>query len=356
MQVGLGGGKKTRDAKGDSFTSIENLIGSAYDDKLTGDAGDNYIAGGEGADIIDGGAGRDVIWFGYAMAAISIDLELGIGLTGEAAGDTYANMESVEGSDFDDIFYGSSGYDEIFGGAGRDLFQTRGGDDVIVGGADDDTIDFSWASTGAEIRLDQVITLDWYGAPTNANYAYVGNDTVYIFEIEDIIGTDFGDVIGGNSGDNWLFGEGGDDSVFGYGGNDWLRGGDGDDLLVGGTGGDGVDYITASSGVFFTLSATTPFVQNGNTFAANYATFGTGEIDYIFEMEHARGSNFDDTLIGSGVGNWLAGMDGDDTIDGMGGNDELYGDAGNDNLDGGSGNDTLDGGVGDDTLEGGGRQ
>ena len=38
------------DATGDALISIENLVGSAFDDTFTGDAGDNILEGGPGAD------------------------------------------------------------------------------------------------------------------------------------------------------------------------------------------------------------------------------------------------------------------------------------------------------------------
>ncbi|MCV3736677.1 hypothetical protein OCK02_10715 [Rhizobium sp. TRM96647] len=51
----------TREAKGDSYSSIENLTGSSHSDTLTGDKGANRISGGSGNDKIYGGAGKDVL-------------------------------------------------------------------------------------------------------------------------------------------------------------------------------------------------------------------------------------------------------------------------------------------------------
>lgn len=47
------------DAAGDTFSSIENLIGSNLNDTLTGDDGNNRIEGAGGADGMDGGLGKD---------------------------------------------------------------------------------------------------------------------------------------------------------------------------------------------------------------------------------------------------------------------------------------------------------
>lgn len=49
------------DAAGDSFRSMEGLIGSSYADTLTGDAGANLLAGSDGDDRLIGGAGNDTL-------------------------------------------------------------------------------------------------------------------------------------------------------------------------------------------------------------------------------------------------------------------------------------------------------
>jgi Ca2+-binding RTX toxin-like protein len=58
------------------------------------------------------------------------------------------------------------------------------------------------------------------------------------FEIENLIGTFYGDRLTGNSERNQINGLGGDDMIFGYQGNDQLMGGLGNDTIDGGAGSD----------------------------------------------------------------------------------------------------------------------
>jgi len=47
------------EAEGDSYTSIEGLIGSSHNDLLVGDFNDNTLEGGAGADALEGNDGND---------------------------------------------------------------------------------------------------------------------------------------------------------------------------------------------------------------------------------------------------------------------------------------------------------
>ncbi len=49
------------EATGDSFDSIENVIGSAHADTLLGDSGNNILSGRAGADVLNGREGDDIL-------------------------------------------------------------------------------------------------------------------------------------------------------------------------------------------------------------------------------------------------------------------------------------------------------
>jgi Ca2+-binding RTX toxin-like protein len=134
-----------------------------------------------------------------------------------------------------------------------------------------------------------------------------------------------------------LFGGGDRDFLFGGSGNDTLQGGDGDDFLEGGEGadtldgGDGIDSINyhgSDSAVTINLQEQT-------------ASGGDASGDVLISIELARGSHFDDMMIGS---------DGDNFMCGLGGDDAMYGGAGNDILRGAEDGDHMDGGTGIDTA------
>jgi Ca2+-binding RTX toxin-like protein len=58
LATGTGSGG---DAAGDTYSGVENVLGSAQADTLTGDAGANSLWGLDGNDVLTGGAGADVL-------------------------------------------------------------------------------------------------------------------------------------------------------------------------------------------------------------------------------------------------------------------------------------------------------
>lgn len=71
-------GKQT----GEKLTSIENLVGSAFNDELVGNAEANRLTGGAGTDILQGGEGADEFVFGAGFGTDTIlDFAAGAGLS-----------------------------------------------------------------------------------------------------------------------------------------------------------------------------------------------------------------------------------------------------------------------------------
>ena len=141
-------------AEGDTFDSIEELIGSDHDDKLAGDEGENglsgeggddeldgregndYLDGGPGADVLKGGAGEDDAAYDGSDAAVEINLMDNTARGGWAEGDTLDSIEHLSGSQYDDILTGGEGFNHINGNDGDDELNGREGDDWLNGGLD----------------------------------------------------------------------------------------------------------------------------------------------------------------------------------------------------------------------------
>ena len=65
VQINLASGRaRGGDAEGDSFSNIDNVVGSSLGDVLTGNKLVNLLAGGAGNDTLDGGGGADELWGG----------------------------------------------------------------------------------------------------------------------------------------------------------------------------------------------------------------------------------------------------------------------------------------------------
>ena len=76
-------------AAGDTFSGIENLVGSGFADTLSGDGADNMISGGAGKDSIDGKDGNDILVGGSGADS----------LTGGAGNDTFRFDTTSDGKD-----------------------------------------------------------------------------------------------------------------------------------------------------------------------------------------------------------------------------------------------------------------
>ncbi|WP_068112465.1 Calx-beta domain-containing protein [Tropicimonas marinistellae] len=100
-------GKNTRDAQGDSYTGVENMIGSNQADTLEGDGRANKLDGGKGDDLLIGKAGNDVLLGG-------------------------AGRDKLLGGDKSDRLDGGAGSDILGGGKGADKFVFTGGNDRIT--------------------------------------------------------------------------------------------------------------------------------------------------------------------------------------------------------------------------------
>ena len=360
---------------------IEEAIGSTGNDTLIGNAADNLLQGLGGADAYDGGAGFDTVSYLAASALIQLNLETGIG-TGDAQGDTFISIESILGTNFDDVITGDATANSISGGAGADTINGGDGNDTLVGGAQNDIInggagnDLILGELGVDIlnggegddkvlggnRDDQL-----FGEAGNDKlFAGNGNDYVEGGDGQEIIrGGDQDDTLYGGNGDDTIFGgtgrdtiygEDGNDLIFARGGFDIVFGGDGDDTIdaglqadtidggagadtiVGGSGTDTVSFQTATSGVSLSL------ITGG--------TVGDAEGDTYSGIENVTGSDYSDEINTTDDANTIRAGDGNDIVNALGGNDSLFGEEGADTLNGGAGNDNMFGEEGNDTVSG----
>ena len=188
-------------AAGDSYVSIENLLGSAHGDKLVGDGGANRIDGAGGNDHLFGGGGADVLVGG-------------------------AGKDTINGGAGKDQLFGQAGADRLVGAFGHDVLVGGAGGDVLDGGAGRDAA--SYGDAGARV------TASLANAAINTGFA-AGDIFVHI---ENLIGSRFGDRLIGDNGANVLVGNAGNDHLRGLAGADRLEGGAGADVLDGGTGRD----------------------------------------------------------------------------------------------------------------------
>ena len=360
-------------AEGDVITDIENVIGTAYQDTLVGDDGTNHLEGGAGGDELDGGAGVDWVSYAGSDGPVSVRLYDGLAQRGHAEGDTITGFENLRGSAHPDRLAGTGRANRLEGGAGNDQMWGGSGDDVLEGGAGADRLyggpGVDWASYQGS---DAGVTVDLEDGTGEGGHA----EGDVIVDIENVTGSDYGDVLTGNGQANQLDGGEGDDILEGGAGADRLNGGENDDILKGGAGADRLNG-----------GENDDILEGG----AGADRLNGGENDDILEggagADRLNGGENDDILEGGAGADWLYGGAGTDWVSYQGSDagitvnlkdntvagghaegdviidienvigtahpDTLVGDDGANKLEGGEGRDYLEGGAGADQLDGG---
>ncbi len=301
-------GGTTGYAAGDTFSGIENLLGSAFNDVLSGDGKANLISGGAGADTLNGESGSDTVSYLGSSAAVFVNLQQDSVFGGDAEGDDISSFENAIGSVFNDTLIGTTG---------GNTFQGNEGADLLDGAEGIDTVSYSDSTAGVFVDL-----VNGLGAGGDAQGDLITN-------FENIIGSGYDDT---------LFGESGANSLTGGDGNDTLIGAAGADTLIGGAGVDTVSYASSSLPISVNL-------QSGSV------SGGDAQGDILVGIENIVGSSFDDTIISKVTAkSVLQGEDGNDFLLSNGDGDTLIGGAGDDTLTGGRGTNTYNGGADIDTV------
>ncbi|MGD9614773.1 MAG: hypothetical protein AB7H90_17560 [Alphaproteobacteria bacterium] len=235
----------------------DQLFGNGGSDALLGGLGNDILRGDLGADALNGESGFDFAAYNNAAAGVTANLAKPESNTREAAGDTYASIEGLRGSNFNDTLIGDAGINELRGGDGDDFISDDAGISSVLNGDD-------------------------------------GSDTIYGGS-----GNDY--VIGGNGNDVLVGGVDGQDSLFGGAGNDYLVAADANDEGVGSVldGGAGANQLYA-------------LVGSGNDYAvggegADILATGAGS-DYIF------GNGDNDTIVAGTATDYIYGNAGNDFI------------------------------------------
>lgn len=248
----------------DSFSSIENLLGSAFADSLVGDSannlidgadGDDTLNGSQGDDTVNGGAGVDHVIGGNGADLLSggtgddvLDGKVGADvLNGDAGRDALnggGDNDQLNGGDNFDTLFGSTGNDTLDGGTGNDILIGGEGNDTLTGGDGSDTASYVDAGAAVTVTLanqdsDGRAFALFNPGPQGQDTGGAGIDL--LSGIENLTGSRFGDTLTGDANANVLKGEAGEDTLSGAAGNDILDGGKQDDHLDGGAGKDNLD-------------------------------------------------------------------------------------------------------------------
>lgn len=238
----------------DQLVSIENLIGSRFNDRLSGNDGSNELRGGLGNDLLRGSRGNDRLDGGDGLdtadysglvgpvrlgafgtlskGALGTDRLVGIEtiIGSSGAGDTIDHSGTVApalGTDTDlrsgrvtvsgliaplPLSFMVSQFEDVIGSGFADTIAGTAGANTLNGGAGIDTLTYAGATAGVQVSLATSLAQNTLGD---------GVDTITNFE--NLTGSRFNDTLTGNSGNNVLTGGLGADVLSGGLGADVFR-------------------------------------------------------------------------------------------------------------------------------------
>ncbi len=232
------------------------------------------------------------------------------------------NIDRLYGGDADDHLNGGLFKDTAFGGAGNDTFYYVGTDfgDEINGDSGNDTL-----------NLDQVDGISYTvnlgtGVATITGNIW-GNDGTYkVTSVENVVGTDLDDAITGSAAANTLNGGTGNDVLNGADGNDVMDGGSGNDTM---TGGKGNDRMVVNSTGDVIVEGQNEGTSDTVATSVSY-TLQTGVYVETLQTTNAAGTStlnltgnaFKQLIVGNAAVNTLdSGTGVGDTLRGLGGSD-----------------------------------
>jgi len=196
-------------------------------------------------------------------------------------------IDTIYGLGGNDIIDGGNGSDNVYGGDGNDTIYASLGRDYLDGGNGIDTISYANYTHGVVETLN-----------SNTFISYIlGNARNTSFE--NLEGSNYSDILTGDSQNNTIYGLNGKDTLYGGKGDDTLIGGNGKDTLYGRAGNDIfvidslsksdidsiLDFSSKDDTIYLDNSIFTSLINEGTLDSSNFVSNKSGNAidndDYI---------------------------------------------------------------------------
>ncbi|MDX1964588.1 MAG: calcium-binding protein, partial [Pirellulales bacterium] len=215
-----------------------HLYGSGGNDAITGSRGSDFIYAGDGDDVVNSGNG--MTYQGFQPHDV---------IYGDAGNDDIFGNDGYYGKF---TFYGGTGNDRMwgnyqddlfYGDLGNDIMYPAGGNDILEGGLGDDQYYYSSGAMNKDMVLDiggtdflvisgftkgmGVDLRKWGTDPSQSlttDFDPATNDCIFLQvlqnSIENIVGTNYEDILIGKELSNYIQDEGWNYQLLGLGGSD----------------------------------------------------------------------------------------------------------------------------------------